>query len=93
MQEERSQVDREEALEEEVSEVENDAQYNPEEEDSDTDEEEDPAEVVGSLRSKTGNFSWMSFQPEINRGWKEGKNYKRRPFLEEHGNSMVEPLI
>ncbi|KAK3566876.1 hypothetical protein QTP86_004772 [Hemibagrus guttatus] len=43
-QDERSQVDSEEALEEQVSEVEDDTEYNPEEEYSDTDEEEDPTE-------------------------------------------------
>ncbi|XP_070773707.1 piggyBac transposable element-derived protein 4-like [Enoplosus armatus] len=55
-QEERSQVESEEALEEEVSEVEEDTEYNP--------EEEDPAEVVVSFWSKNGNFSWMSSPPE-----------------------------
>lgn len=62
-QEEGSQVDSEEALEEEVSEVEDDTKYNPEKKDSDTDEE-DPAEAVVSFQSKNTSLSWMSSPPE-----------------------------
>lgn len=32
---------------------------------------------------------WM----EVNPGWKQGKFFKRRPFLEELGKAMVPPLI
>jgi hypothetical protein len=67
--EERDQeTDSEDALEEEVSEVEENTEYDPEQETTDvehsSDEEEGPAEVVGTFRSNNGNISWSSSPPE-----------------------------
>lgn len=62
------ETDREDALEEEVSEVEDNTEYDPGKETTDveqsSDEEEGPAEVVVTFRSKNGNLSWSSSPPE-----------------------------
>ncbi|XP_070993089.1 uncharacterized protein [Oncorhynchus clarkii lewisi] len=66
---ERSQEsDSEDALEKEVSEVEDNTEYDPDQETTDveqsSDEDEGPAEVVVTFRSKNGNLSWSSSTPE-----------------------------
>jgi hypothetical protein len=67
--EERGQgTDSEDALEEEVSEVEDNTEYDPDQETTDVEqsshEEEGPVEVVVTIRSNNGNLFWSSSSPE-----------------------------